>query len=416
MGSIKRYVYLSTLLGIFSGGVGVQVGATIFAFYLVMLLNLLLVGAFLRPLVFPKWLVWFLLYLSASGIIGVMRGTDTPLLVAKQEVAIGLSVFYFTNFIRWYPDARTIWQDYARIAYLFSLVALLLWPVQCWIEHEVVRLQGLATEPAGFCVLTLPALYWYGYQWLTAGRFRRETLLIALAVALSVSSIGYSAVGVGLLLMFGRRIAGLSLAFAAVFLLGALLYTLSPDVSGRVDDTVSAIVNSDVSGTNLSTYALVSNMFVTERVFQVHPLLGNGLGSHVLSNQRYIEDVPGEDLIEASGWPAGANQQDAASLTLRSISELGLTGFLGILWFILRNRVSGKDDAAAISAAILTVFFQKLLRGGGYSNPEQFFFITMYWLNCRQADSRKKRWTISRTTRLLNRPQSALGVYPGGLA
>jgi hypothetical protein len=126
-------------------------------------------------------------------------------------------------------------------------------------------------------------------------------------------------------------------------------------------------------------------MFITGQVLTEHPVLGNGLGSHVLSSARFLKDVPGEDVVDAAGWGAGANTHDAASLTLRSLSELGLVGFLGILWFILHFRVKGDSGHAAISSAILTCFFQKLLRGGGYSNPEQFFFVMVYMLNYRQS-------------------------------
>jgi hypothetical protein len=166
--------------------------------------------------------------------------------------------------------------------------------------------------------------------------------------------------------------------------LGATLYIAFREVRLRVDDTLVALRESNVSGVNPSTYALISNMFVTERVFEEHPLLGNGMGSHILSNQRYIEDVPGQDLVEAAGGDSGWNLQDASSLALRSISEMGLVGLFGILWFIQHFRVAGAGDRAAISSAILTVFFQKLLRNGGYSSPEQFFFVMVYALNYRQ--------------------------------
>lgn len=380
--SLKRYVYISTLLGVFSEMFAIHLGATIFLSYLVMLSNLLLIWAFLSPLIVPKWLSWFVLFLLASGTIGIYRGTDTPLLVAKQVAAISLSALYFANFFHMEGNrVNRAWSGYTKIAYWLTLVALLMWPIQCLIEHKVVRLHGLTTEPSAYCVLTLPAYYWYAYQWHSRGRHRKEVLWITLGVALSVSSTGYIAVAFGFLLLFGRRVTGLLIAVIMACGLAAGLYAVSPDVRLRVDDTFGALINNDVSGTNLSTFALITNMFVTERVLAVHPILGNGLGSHVLSNKKFIQDVPGIDLIEAVGWDSGANVEDASSLTLRALSETGLLGFVGILWFILHFRVSGDNDRAAICSAILTVFLQKLLRGGGYSNPEQFFFIMVYMLN-----------------------------------
>ncbi|HEX5235546.1 MAG TPA: hypothetical protein VFW25_09465 [Silvibacterium sp.] len=384
--SLSRYIYASTLLGVFSGALYIHVGSTVYFFYMVMVFNLLLMWGFLHPLIFPKWLGWFLLYLLASGLFGVWRGTDSVYLFGKQILAIGLSALYFSNFFHLQDDRiADSWVSYARIAYSLTLVALLMWAAGCLYEHRLLRLHGLTTEPSAYCVLTLPAYYWYAYQWRTYGRRRKEVLWMTLGIALSMSSDGYLAVIFGLFLLFGKRLGGLLIAVVLACAVGVGLYSASSDVRLRVNDTAGALVNSDVSGTNLSTYALISNMFVTERVLEVHPVLGNGLGSHVQSNEKYIHDVPGEDLVEAAGWDSGANVQDASSLTLRSLSEMGVLGFLGILWFIVHFRVKGRGERAAISSAILTVFFQKLLRGGGYSNPEQFFFVMVYLLNYRQA-------------------------------
>jgi hypothetical protein len=385
--SLNRYIYWSTMFGIFSGALNIYIGSTIFIFYFVMVSNLLLIWAFIRPLSFPKWVGWFVLYLLGSGLIGILRGTDTPLLVAKQLAAISLSVWYFANFFRLHDDVDSAWLTYVKIAYWLTLVALVMWPIECWAGRGFVRLHGLASEPSGYCVLTLPAYYWFAYQWLSNGRHLKEVLWITLGVGLAASSTGYVAVLLGVILLFGKRRTSIAIVTALVCLFGLGLYVVSPYFSVRVDDTLGSLASSDVSGTNLSTYALISNMFVTERVLAVHPLLGNGLGSHFLSNQRYIEDVPGEDLVEASGGnggTVGANLQDASSLTLRSLSELGIVGFATILWFVFHFRVGGTGARAAISCAILTVFFQKLFRGGGYSNPEQFFFIMVYLLNYRQ--------------------------------
>lgn len=387
--SLKRYVYLTTLFGIFSGSLNIYIGSTIYIFYFVMVTNLLLIWAFLKPLIFPRWLGWLLLYLLASGAIGLLRGTDTLFLVAKQLAVIALSAWYFANFFRLQDDVVDhAWSTYAKIAYWLTLVALVIWPTQCLIAHGFVRLHGVSKEPSLYCFLTLPAYYWYAQQWLSSGKHRNEVLWITLGVGLSVSSTGYLAVLFGLILLFSKRMASVSIATVVACGLGLGLYILSPYVSERVDDTFASLSASDVSGTNLSTYALISNMFVTERVLAVHPVLGNGLGSHILSNQRYIGDVPGEDVMESGGvfgGRSGANLQDASSLTLRSLSELGISGFLGILWFVLHFRVGGNGVRAAISGAILTVFFQKLLRGGGYSDPEQFFFIMVYMLNYRKS-------------------------------
>ncbi|NUQ28982.1 MAG: hypothetical protein HOQ35_10775 [Acidobacteriaceae bacterium] len=396
--SVERYIHFSTVWGIFSGFLVWHAGPTIFLFYLVMLSNLMLIWALQPPIVLPRWLAGFLVYLLATGIVGTVRGTDSLGETFKQLGAISLSAFYFANFFHAEGNlVNRAWATYIRAAYLFALIGILIWPAQCIYHYGLVRLQGMATEPAAFCLLTMPALYWYASQWLRFGNCRKESLWMALAVAFSSSSIGYTAVAVGLLLLFGKRFTGIVMATGLVAVLLVGLYLVSPNVRVRVDDTFGALANNDVSDTNISTYALVSNMYVTGRVLAEHPILGNGLGSHVISSDRFVKDVPGEDLVEAAGWDAGFNTRDAASLTLRSLSELGILGFLGILWFIIHFRVKGESGHADISSAILMCFFQKLLRGGGYSNPEQFFFVLVYMLNYRQyhASLRDRKYGLA---------------------
>jgi hypothetical protein len=395
--TLQRYIYLSTLIGVFSEMLAIHVGATLFFFYFVMALNLLLIWAFLRPVIFPKWLRWFLLYLAASGAIGIWRGTDTLLLVSKQFFAIGLNSLYFANFFDLQGHRiNRVWETYAKLSYFFTLAGFPVWLIQCLNEHAFVRLQGIFTEPAAYCLLTLPALYWYTYQWIHNGKHRREVLWMSLGIMLSLSSLGYVTLAAGLLLMFGKRLFVLPVVAGLILALSAGLYTVSSEVRLRVDDTFSALANSDVSGTNISTYALISNLFVTEHVLAVHPILGNGLGSHIQSNAKYIDDVPGVDIVEAAGWDTGANVQDAASMTLRSLSEQGIVGFLGILWFIFYFRVPGNSPRAAMCSAVLLVFIHKMLRGGGYSNPEQFFFIIFYMVNYREYKLETAARVVSR--------------------
>ena len=399
--SLRRYLHFSTLLGVFSGALSIYVGSTVFFFYFVMLFNLLLIWAFLGSVVLPKWLGSFLLYLAAGGAIGVFRGTDTIYLVVKQLGAISLSALYFANFFE--LEGNTVdraWLTYCRMAYWSSVLALSLWPMECLIEHELVRLHGIATEPAAFCLLALPAWYWFAHSWKTSGRYRKEVAVITIAMGCSISSLGYLGMAIGLLFLLTSKRNVLSI-FAPIVILCLLagVYYLSENVRIRASDTVTSLATNDLSGANLSTYAILSNMFVTERVLALHPFLGNGLGSHVLSNERYISEAPGvEELVNSTSWDAGANTHDAASLTLRSLSELGLVGFLGILWFIQHFRVGGFGYRAAISSGILLVFFEKMLRGGGYSNPEQFFFIFVYFLNSRQF--RQERQGNSRRSAL----------------
>jgi hypothetical protein len=77
------------------------------------------------------------------------------------------------------------------------------------------------------------------------------------------------------------------------------------------------------------------------------------------------------------------NATEAASLTLRVISEQGLLGLGLLFYFVIRFHAGWRGKHSIISNALLTTFLLKLIRGGIYFGPEQFFFIFIYLLNGR---------------------------------
>ena len=98
------------------------------------------------------------------------------------------------------------------------------------------------------------------------------------------------------------------------------------------------------------------------------------------------------------------NASEAASLTLRSLSELGIVGFLGALIFVFHFHIGGKGLHAAISNAILVSFVFKLIRNGNYFPPEQFFFIIIYMLNYRQYKQEVRSATCGASPKLSTSP------------
>jgi hypothetical protein len=185
-----------------------------------------------------------------------------------------------------------------------------------------------------------------------------------------------------MLLLSGRMKHFIAVPIAVGALL-TLAYTASDYFQERADDTLKAISAQDVSGSNLSTYALMSNLFVTQQVLKESPIIGNGVGSHPISHARLIGNVPGVEGFLENNW-VDSNATEAASFTLRSLSEFGILGFSGVLVFVFYFHVGGAGPRAAMSNAIMVNFFLKLIRDGNYFPPEQFFFIFIYIFNYRQ--------------------------------
>src|ERR1017187_10151055 len=196
---LRNYLYFSTLIYVFSL---LLMGRLSIRF---MEVNLLLMCLVVNVTRISGWIYWFLLYLALSGIVGIARGTDAfpQFLIESRAISINLLYYYFFfKLIR--NDFERAFLAYARIAYWFAIIALFVWAGACIAGHDIERLRGLATEPAEFCSLIMPAYYWYAYRLLTARKHVVEVVIFAIAVILLVSSLGYLSVAFGILLLSSR--------------------------------------------------------------------------------------------------------------------------------------------------------------------------------------------------------------------
>jgi hypothetical protein len=394
--SLRNYIFWSTLIGLFSVLLVIRIPFQLRFFDGVMVMNLVLMSLFVDLARIPKWVLLLILYLAVSGGIGIGYGTDTVAQVAKQFLGISVSLLYFCYFFQMIEDDyERAFLAYAKMAFWFAVIALPLWIGRCLYLGHYERLQGLTPEPGWFCELVIPATYWYAHQFFSSRKYGTELTVLLVAITVSSSSLGYLGVAFGaMLLLTGRKRNFIAIPFVAGGLL-VLAYTTSGYFRKRADDTLLAATTQDLSGANVSTYALLSNVFVTEQVFKESPIIGNGLGSHPISHERFISDLPGvEDFAQMGA--ADLNATEAASLTLRSLSELGVIGFLGILLFIAYFRVGSGGPHTAISNAILINFVFKLVRNGNYFTPEQFFFVLIYVLNyrCHKLEMKRNRTTL----------------------
>lgn len=389
--SLRKYLYYSTLVGVFSGAalLRIGIGFDLQLFYLLMIGNLILM-LLLEQFSIPKRLILLALYLLASGLIGIRNGSDTVILFAKQFLGIVISAFYFYNFFQLQDNRfERIFHHYAIGAYWASVAGFFIMPIQWAVGYRTHMLQSIFLEPSQYTMVCIPALYYFAYHWLISREYGRQLTVMLVAFAFSGSALGVLGTALGLFLLLSRyRFWKLAAPLLIAGFIGTV-FLASPQFRLRIVDTVVAIQKSDVEDTNLSTFALVSNLFVTQRVFEDSPILGHGLGSHPISHARYLEEIPGvQSFIDMD--VEQLNATDASSLFLRSLSELGLVGLIGILVFIWYFHVPGHGPPSQISNAILIYFFLKLLRSGGYFGVEQFFFIFVYILNFRQFQLRQK--------------------------
>ena len=400
----RGLVYYMTMAGIFSSAAILYVGINVQLFYAVLLGGggLMLAMGYWR---IPKWLLLLIAYLCCSGMIGIVRGTDSWTLVLKQVLGISVSAWYFWTFFKM-EAGRTLpaFLTYAQLSVVVSAIGLAIVMAQLLWFGEIYRLKSVLAEPTFFATAVLPAWYYYIHEWLDNRQHRLSAIIITAALILCGSSNAYLSMMFGLCLLLRRYRLYLFLTPILLIVIVAGLREVFPYFKTRFDDTVNAVESNDVSGVNLSTYALLSNWYVATKVLSVHPLIGNGLGSNPVSYHRYVSSIPGVEFFEQMSMES-MNAEDGASLAIRVASEQGLVGLALLAWFIFAFRVGGSSRHAHLSNAILLYFFIKLVRGGHYFFPEQFFFITVYILNWYEFQhERKYVTTISRLPLRATRP------------
>jgi O-antigen ligase len=153
----------------------------------------------------------------------------------------------------------------------------------------------------------------------------------------------------------------------------------------RVDDTISILNNTDkLENTNASTFALLSNARVTYEAVKENPIFGAGLGSHAITYQKYIGK-----LINVENAQILLNIEDANSLFLRILSEMGLFGLIIFISFLMKYHISKKYDndkyLYVVNNAVLSMFVIRLLRFGHYFTTGFFFFFWIYYFSKLQS-------------------------------
>ena len=148
-----------------------------------------------------------------------------------------------------------------------------------------------------------------------------------------------------------------------IFILGIaafmIAYTKIGDFNERINDTLALISDDSQSlaTANISSQTIIINLKIALKSFADSCGLGGGIGSHPISYERFIKDLPVSNVVFFF------NKEDANSLLLRIISELGLLGLAGVVGFLFRfwPKRDGTFESI-VGNMCITYFFLRLLR------------------------------------------------------
>lgn len=378
---LGEYITLSTVASLFMLQKVAQLGADLFLGYPVVILNALVLLTLNRLYVNPKHIL-AIATLAVFSMVSAHYASTPVTAVIAQLLGISLMSVYYFSVLTSFGFALSDWMEiYARFAFGVAFFGILFFPLQRFVDYgEPGRLHSIFFEPSLYIYLTLPAVGWYANVWLRTRRYGWDLLVFALSYMLAESSLGF--LGLGLI---GAFIATSRLSFwrtlgAGILGMGAfaILMLASSNFRVRVLDTFFAVSNADVSKANLSTFAVLSNAYVTFHTFMDHPLLGVGIGGYKFQYERYIGDLSGipKDFLDLQ-----VNMFDASSMFLRTLAEFGVIGPLILISFLVVCAQVRGLRYLEIRNALLPFFIIRMGRYGAYFSMELFFFVAIYLLN-----------------------------------
>lgn len=390
-----QYIILSTTLSVFLWQVLYAGVINFYLGYIVVLLNSALLFA-RGSLVIHRRHAYFLIGIALVSICAATLTHNPVRAMAAQILGVTLfSVYHYTVLHETKFSLRQIIEIYSGWAAVAAL-----WGYPVWIIHKIqndalYRFHSWFSEPSHYVYATLPAASFALLKWQREKKFDFLSLPLLLSYFLAGSSTAYLGIGITLLLMTDFR--SLRRITVAAILLAAtayLTYTFSSNVQERVNDTISSEIKTETTdalsdtirsdnpdfGANATTFAMVTNGYVAWRAFLESPLIGNGLGTHATSYDKYSVDI-----VSPRFFLWGLNRDDANSLFFRLMSETGALGVAAVFFLIFYfGRTKGKEFSL-IRDAIIPYFVMRLVRFGAYFSMENFFFIMVYGINFLQS-------------------------------
>lgn len=357
--------------------------------YLILIINYILLFK-ITKLTFEKNFLYLLLFFLIHGLIAYTLIWIPLNYMISQILGIAVVGFYYYNFVKLYKPAELI-SAYVNTTFWVAVIGFYFYFFNInFGNFGEIRFHSIFKEPAHYCIVVLPACYYY----LKTKKYFRF-LVIFITLILSESSLGY--VGCGLIFLLPnltlKRVGYFVAITPVLFATFYYVYNNYPFFKMRVSETASSlkVINSGKfkNYTNLSTYVLISNIYIAKQNIIEHPL-GSGIGSHhFMYLEHYLRLMrPPEYLIIQHKQTD--NSFDANSLFTRICSEFGIIGFVFIIFLLTFAAKTYKTDDLFFAQGVVIYFLLKLFRDGTYFPPESFFFVWIFYFSYKDFLKKKE--------------------------
>lgn len=383
--SVNKYLLVSSVFAIFTEAFFFKLVIDWKLLYLIIIVNYSLLIRYTKLRV-NTYFVLIMAGLFIHGVVANILVGIPPNLMISQIIGISIVGTYYYNFGQLF-DREDIIRVYTKLSLYAAIIGYPMYFLG--INLNDGRLQSIFKEPAHYVIVVIPACYYF--------LKKREYLKFAVifgTLILSNSSLGY----IGCALMFivpnisYRRVLYLMALLPVVALSFIYIYNEFPFFKMRVKETYESlnVINTGKFDpqTNLSSYAMISNLYVAKRNVTAHPF-GTGIGSHVYMHEKvYLASMrPPEYLIKQDR--DNENSSDANSLFTRMVSELGIFGVCLVIFLLIKASVVF-TTYDYISQGIFIYLLLKLFRDGHYFPPELFFFIWLCYFSVKEIKRKKQ--------------------------
>lgn len=362
---------------------------------------LLLLCTDIKKIRLNKGFLLVMLLIILQGCINIIIGNESCQLLIKQVASISLCFIAYDNIISSFSP-RKIMSVYWKAAFYMALIgdveALLsltnnpavtkLPIVFTYTVFEGAvgpfpRLASLCHEPSFLGYFLAPAVCMYlgkiiipelTDDSLDVLNNKFEVIIILAAYIMTFSSVAYFGLATMLIILWWQK--GFSfnklIIPVLIILLFLFAYNNVADFRMRINDTWNVFNGlSQTSTVNLSSFTYYANWNVARKSFLQTKGIGSGIGSY----QNMF------DRFNIGDWGLSGlnlNREDGNSAFFRILTELGIVGILGVIYFLGKYFRRPKDKYTVYSCAILTLIVMFMLRQGNYTHAGSVMFICLY--------------------------------------
>ena len=353
-------------------------------FYVIVLSNFILIAT-RKKLTIKRNIIVLILFLFVHGAIFYFWFQNPIKSLFAQLMGISISSIYYYNFLKNY-GTKLAFRKYLEVAIFIAVLAIPMYFLNINVFMQN-RLNGILSEPAHYAAIMLPATYAF-----LRNKNYLKLIIILITIFLSKSTIGYIGLVLILLLPLLKEKHLIRYSWIVIILIGTSTYYISTQWNNPIDENESNVLvrrlkqtNESLSAaftgkfeehTNLSTYAFLSNTFISREIFTTKPL-GTGLGSYPYEYDKYYSLMkPPPYLVELE--QSKINRTDANSLFLRMLADLGIFAIFIFIYFAYRSITLFRNDKKVFQQSSFFYLILKLVREGHYFPPEFYFFLLIF--------------------------------------